>query len=92
MSPWFAGDNDGADSSQERPYNDDEMESIIDSALRSEDLNNDGYVEYPEFMTAQARMRHAQGKINPESLPGYENVQAHSPGHKQGDRPQPPGF
>ncbi|CAL1539076.1 unnamed protein product [Lymnaea stagnalis] len=90
LTHFHDGDNDVADSSQERPYSDDEMESIIDSALRSEDLNNDGYVEYPEFMTAQARMRHAQGKINPESLPGYEGAQP--PGHTQGGRPQPPGF
>ncbi|KAK3802117.1 hypothetical protein RRG08_050006 [Elysia crispata] len=43
-----------------RVYSDNEMSQWIEAALTTEDQNNDGYIEYWEFMAAQSKRRHPQ--------------------------------
>ena len=33
---------------------DNELEDMIDSILRDDDFNNDGFIDYPEFLRSQA--------------------------------------
>ncbi|KAH9495073.1 hypothetical protein Btru_018758 [Bulinus truncatus] len=75
-------------------YSDREMSSIIDSALQSEDLDGDGYVEYVEFMTAKARrMQRTQGSLSNGGLP-EEPEEGRPPAHRDSARdiPRPPGY
>lgn len=34
-------------------FNDDELVQLIDPILNMDDTNNDGYIDYPEFIQAQ---------------------------------------
>ena len=34
-------------------YTDEQMSGMIDQILQEDDLNNDGYIDYPEFVTSQ---------------------------------------
>ncbi|CAC5396745.1 MCFD2 [Mytilus coruscus] len=38
-------------------YSDDELTSIIDMVMKEDDLNDDGYIEYFEFVTAQRKAK-----------------------------------
>lgn len=57
------------------------MAEVIDAALLSDDLDGDGYVEYPEFMAAQARRS--------DLLLSEDHM---APGHQHELEPQPPGL
>ena len=37
---------------------DEELSNLIDSILRDDDLNVDGYIDYYEFVQAQRKNRH----------------------------------
>ncbi|KAL5008442.1 hypothetical protein ScPMuIL_014023 [Solemya velum] len=50
------GDDPNVDH-QVKAFTDDEISSIVDLVLKEDDLNGDGYIEYPEFVTAQRRSR-----------------------------------
>ena len=45
------------ETSQDEPPRiiDEEIPDIIDSILKDDDRNNDGYIDYPEFMLTQRR-------------------------------------
>ncbi|GFS22123.1 hypothetical protein ElyMa_003355500 [Elysia marginata] len=43
--------------SRTRTYSDQELSDVVEAALRTEDLNSDGYIEYWEFMATQAKRR-----------------------------------
>ena len=36
-------------------YSDEELEKQIDPVLNNDDLNKDGYIDYPEFLMAQRK-------------------------------------
>ena len=36
---------------------DDELSNLVDSILKDDDINNDGYIDYYEFVQAQRRNR-----------------------------------
>ncbi|XP_052766087.1 multiple coagulation factor deficiency protein 2 homolog isoform X1 [Mya arenaria] len=38
-------------------FSDEEIANIVDMVLKEDDLNNDGYIEYVEFVTAQRKAR-----------------------------------
>ncbi|XP_052272739.1 multiple coagulation factor deficiency protein 2 homolog isoform X1 [Dreissena polymorpha] len=38
-------------------FTDEEITNIVDMVLKEDDLNNDGYIEYMEFVTAQRKAR-----------------------------------
>lgn len=40
---------------QEKLFKDDELMSLIDPILQMDDLNADGYIDYPEFVKAQQK-------------------------------------
>ena len=44
-------------SSQSIDISDDELSNLIDSILKEDDLNLDGYIDYYEFVQAQRRNR-----------------------------------
>uniref|UniRef100_A0A0B7A5J2 EF-hand domain-containing protein n=1 Tax=Arion vulgaris TaxID=1028688 RepID=A0A0B7A5J2_9EUPU len=70
-----------------RTYSDEEIAEVIDAALLSDDLDGDGYVEYPEFMAAQARRFEPeeveeQMSLVEESLSrGHNRMPSQAPGH-----------
>ncbi|KAI8788032.1 multiple coagulation factor deficiency protein 2 isoform X1, partial [Biomphalaria glabrata] len=80
------------DDSEAEKYSDREIGSIIDSALDSEDLNDDGYVEYAEFMAAQAKRRQARDGFELTDLPGYDDGKPPSPPGSSYFEPRPPGY
>lgn len=41
--------------SGEKIFNDDELINLIDPILNMDDSNRDGYIDYPEFVRAQAK-------------------------------------
>ena len=49
--------NDSDFSLQGIDMNDEELSSVIDSILRESDINNDGYIDYYEFVLAQRKNR-----------------------------------
>lgn len=40
---------------EEKIFTDDELNALIDPILQSDDLNHDGYIDYPEFIRAQQK-------------------------------------
>lgn len=42
---------------QIKAFTDDEIASIVDLVLKEDDLDEDGYIEYPEFVMAQRKAR-----------------------------------
>ena len=40
----------------ERSFSDQELSEQIDPVLNNDDLNKDGYISYPEFLTAQKKV------------------------------------
>lgn len=39
----------------EKLFKDDELVQLIDPILNMDDVNNDGYIDYPEFIQAQQK-------------------------------------
>ncbi|CAI9730635.1 nuclear transcription factor Y subunit beta isoform X1 [Octopus vulgaris] len=50
-------DHQDANAAAARTMSDTEISDIVDMVLKEDDLNNDGYVEYSEFATAQRRAK-----------------------------------
>ncbi len=50
----------------EKIFTDEELNTLIDPILQSDDLNKDGYIDYPEFIRAQQRSQ-AQAQQNQNS-------------------------
>ena len=42
-----------AEEGKNHHYTDDEMGNMIDQILEEDDLNKDGYIDYPEFVASQ---------------------------------------
>lgn len=40
---------------EEKIFSDEELNTLIDPILSSDDLNKDGYIDYPEFIRAQQK-------------------------------------
>lgn len=40
---------------EEKVFTDDELTSLIDPILKVDDISNDGYIDYPEFVRAQQK-------------------------------------
>eukprot|EP00794_Sanderia_malayensis_P019978 gene19978-21936_t len=40
---------------QAEEYTEDELESMVDQILEEDDINNDGFIDYPEFIESQKR-------------------------------------
>lgn len=55
-------ENNGAPLPEEKIFKDDELVNMIDPILATDDKNQDGYIDYPEFVQAQqaAQARQAQ--------------------------------
>ncbi|VDI12714.1 multiple coagulation factor deficiency protein 2 [Mytilus galloprovincialis] len=54
------GAGEGKENHQKTPpkvYSDEELTSIIDMVMKEDDLNDDGYIEYFEFVTAQRKAK-----------------------------------
>lgn len=47
----------GDDTHKQVDVSDAELESLINQILKEDDLNDDGYVDYYEFLSAQRRMK-----------------------------------
>lgn len=47
------GSPDSGGSHGDKLFNDDELVQLIDPILNMDDTNNDGYIDYPEFIQAQ---------------------------------------
>lgn len=45
-------------------FTDSELVNIVDLVLKEDDLDNDGYIEYAEFITAQRRAQGTEKKDN----------------------------
>jgi hypothetical protein len=58
--PTAQGSKDTANPQQvptveEKIFTDDELNTLIDPILQSDDLNKDGFIDYPEFIRAQQK-------------------------------------
>lgn len=40
---------------EEKVFKNDELTELIDPILKMDDINNDGYIDYPEFIRAQQK-------------------------------------
>lgn len=40
---------------EDKVFTDDELMSLIDPILKMDDISNDGYIDYPEFIRAQQK-------------------------------------
>ncbi|KAH3846170.1 hypothetical protein DPMN_088468 [Dreissena polymorpha] len=49
--------NDATAKANVKVFTDEEISNIVDMVLKEDDLNNDGYIEYMEFVTAQRKAR-----------------------------------
>lgn len=47
----------GAGESKQVDISDADLESLINQILKDDDMNDDGYVDYYEFLNAQRRMK-----------------------------------
>jgi len=47
---------------EEKIFKDDELVSMIDPILETDDKNNDGYIDYSEFVIAQQAAQAAQAQ------------------------------
>jgi hypothetical protein len=45
---------------EEKIFTDEELNTLIDPILQSDDLNRDGFIDYPEFIRAQQRSQQQQ--------------------------------
>uniref|UniRef100_A0A915JJ95 EF-hand domain-containing protein n=1 Tax=Romanomermis culicivorax TaxID=13658 RepID=A0A915JJ95_ROMCU len=50
----YHGDNTGPDAPPPPKFQETELESITNNILRDDDYNNDGYIDYSEFVKSQA--------------------------------------
>lgn len=48
-------DPHGQVQAQEKLFKDEELVNLIDPILSVDDANNDGYIDYPEFIQAQQK-------------------------------------
>lgn len=48
----------------EKIFTDEELNTLIDPILQSDDLNRDGFIDYPEFIRAQQRSAQQQQQQN----------------------------
>lgn len=46
-----------ANKPEAKVFSDEEIANIVDMVLKEDDINNDGYIEYVEFITAQRKAR-----------------------------------
>lgn len=51
---------------EEKIFTDEELNTLIDPILQSDDLNKDGFIDYPEFIRAQQKSA-ANNNINHDS-------------------------
>lgn len=49
---------------EEKIFSDEELNTLIDPILSSDDLNKDGYIDYPEFIRAQQKSAAANQNNN----------------------------
>ncbi len=59
MTHYHDGEGDH-ETKKKVDVSDQELEDLITQILKDDDLNNDGYVDYFEFVQAQKRMRSPQ--------------------------------
>lgn len=55
MTHYHQEDPEGETKRQKVDISDEEFENLINEILKDDDLNNDGYVDYYEFVKAQRR-------------------------------------
>lgn len=49
---------------EEKIFTDEELNTLIDPILQSDDINRDGYIDYPEFIRAQQKSAAANNDNN----------------------------
>lgn len=49
---------------EEKIFTDEELNTLIDPILTSDDLSRDGFIDYPEFIRAQQRSAAQQNQHN----------------------------
>lgn len=49
---------------EEKIFTDEELNTLIDPILQSDDLNRDGFIDYPEFIRAQQRSQQQNDNNN----------------------------
>ena len=49
---------------EEKIFTDEELNTLIDPILQSDDLNRDGFIDYPEFIRAQQRSQQQNNNNN----------------------------
>lgn len=47
------GNTESGGTPNDKLFNDEELVQLIDPILNMDDTNNDGYIDYPEFIQAQ---------------------------------------
>lgn len=64
IQPQEADENKVGGKSFDMPqiYNDAQLEFLIDPILKSDDVNNDGMIDYAEFIAAQVKTRKGERK------------------------------
>jgi Ca2+-binding EF-hand superfamily protein len=58
MTHYHDTDSGGEEKIHSIDISDEELSNLIDSILRDDDLNVDGYIDYYEFVQAQRKNRH----------------------------------
>ncbi|KFB46318.1 AGAP004631-PA-like protein [Anopheles sinensis] len=67
-----AQENSGQPQHEEKIFSNDELSALIDPILNSDDHNQDGFIDYPEFVRAQhkaAQQQHQDQQQQQEQQP-----------------------
>ena len=58
---WFAGGENGRQQQNPPPkFNDNQLAMLIDPVLKHDDVNNDGMIDYPEYISAQLKSKRGE--------------------------------
>ena len=61
---WFADGENGRQHQDPPPkFNDNQLAMLIDPVLKHDDLNDDGMIDYAEFISAQLRSKRGEKPI-----------------------------
>ena len=56
MASLFVEHQHGDGGEEGKIFSDLELEQAVDPVMRSDDLNKDGYIDYPEFVISQQKV------------------------------------